>query len=70
MAAFLIFSKICKKSVLLADIIELQKYLALAFIYLLNAWKRQQGSGKFRLQKLLLHDEWAVENAASPFSVY
>ena len=40
-----------------------------AFLNVLNAHKRQQGSGKFRLRKLLFYDKRAVENATSSFSV-
>ena len=54
MGALLIFSKICQKSISLADIFQLLKYQAFAFINVLNARKRQQSTGKFRLQKLLL----------------
>ena len=47
MAAPLTFSKICQKSFLLADIVQLYKYQVLAFIKVPTTRKRQQGSDKF-----------------------
>ena len=54
MVAFLIFRKICQKCMSLADIFHLHKYQVLAFIIVLSALKKQQGSGKFKVWKVLI----------------
>ena len=54
MAALSIFSNICQKSFSLADIVQLHKYHVLAFIMVLTTRQRQQGSGKFRIWKVLI----------------
>ena len=54
MAALSIFSNISQKSFSLADIVQLHKYQVLAFINVLTTRKRQQGSGKFRIWKVLM----------------
>ena len=54
MAALSIFSKICQKPFSLTDIVQLHKYQVLAFINVPTTRKRQQGSGKFRIWKVLI----------------
>ena len=51
-----VFNKISQKSISLTDVFQLHKYQTFAFINELNASKRHQGSVKFRLQKLLVHN--------------
>ena len=57
MAVFLIFRNHCQKTILLADIFQLQKYQVPAFTNVSNERKKQQDSGKFRLGKLLLYNK-------------
>ena len=54
MAALSTFSKICQKYFSLADIFQLHKYQVLAFINVPTTRKRQQGSFKFRICKVLI----------------
>ena len=54
MAALSAFSKICQKSFLLADTFQLEKYQILAVINVPTTRKKQQGSGKFRICKVLI----------------
>ena len=54
MAALSAFSKICQKSFLLADIFQVYKYQILAVINVPPTRKKQQGSGKFRICKVLI----------------
>ena len=57
MAAGFFFSKICQKSISLADIFKLHKCQVFAFINVSTTIKWQQRSGKFRIWKVLLVEQ-------------
>ena len=54
MTALSILNRIYQKSFLLADIFQLLKYQAFAFINMPARSKREQSSGKFRIWKNLI----------------
>ena len=54
MVAFLIFRKICQKSMSSADIFHFHKYQVLAFVIVISTPKKEQGSGKFKIWKVLI----------------
>ena len=54
MAALSTLSKICQKSFSLDDIFQLHKYQVVAFINVPTIRKRQQGSFKFKIWKVLI----------------
>ena len=59
------FHKIFQKSFLLADIVQLHKYQVLAFINGPTTCKRTQGSGKFRIWKVLIAEWFTSEGNIS-----
>ena len=57
-AALSIFSRICQKSISLANIFQLCKYQVLAFINIPTTSKIKQSSAKFRIWKFLIVKLW------------
>ena len=59
MAILPIFHKVYQKSFSLADIFQLQKYQVHLFINVPTTRKRELGSGKFKIWKVLIVNWWS-----------